>query len=48
MIKIGGKRDKSDTYKRFSSNISFLFMEELLQTSVNKEQNITTKPIVNV
>ena len=31
MIKINGKMDKSDTYKEFSSDISF-FIQESLQT----------------
>ena len=52
MIKIIGKMDKSDTYKRFSSNISFFIprisSDSSLKKFLNKELNITTKPFVSV
>ena len=38
--KISRKVDKSKTYNGFRGNISFF--------SVNKEQNITTKPVLSV
>ena len=31
MIKISGKVDKSNAFNRFSSNICFLFKEEVLE-----------------
>ena len=41
--KISGKGDKSNTYNGFSSNILFFIQG---RTSLIKERNITTKPIV--
>ena len=46
MIKISGKLDKSNTYNGFSDNISFFINRKT--SSVNKERNITTKPVVSV
>ena len=51
MIKIRGKVDKFNTDNEFSGNISFFIhrtTSDPSSSSLNKERNITTKPVVNV
>ena len=46
MIKIRGKVNKSSTYNGFSHNISF-FIQGKIFSDLNKERNITNKPVVS-
>ena len=46
MIKINGIVDKSNTWNGFSNYISFFITGR--SSSLNKERNITTKPVVSV
>ena len=45
MIKISGKVGKLNIYNEFSGNILFFIHKIRLSSSVNKEWNITTKPV---
>ena len=46
--KINGKVNKSNTYNGFRCNISFFIQEIWRSSSLAKERNITTKPVVSV
>ena len=48
MIKIRGKVDKPNTYNGFRSIISVLIQGSWISSSLNKERNITTFPLIYI